>query len=105
MFRSFDELLDAARARGPVSIAVAAAHDPDVIEALKRARELGLAEGILVGRGSEIRALARKGGFDVSRQPDRQRTRPSGGHAAGHCSDAGSPPRAADETQNRALPI
>jgi phosphate butyryltransferase len=43
MFRSFDELLDAARSRGPVSIAVAAAHDPDVIEALKRARELGLA--------------------------------------------------------------
>jgi phosphate butyryltransferase len=65
MFRSFDELLDAARARGPVSIAVAAAHDPDVIEALKRARELGLAEGILVGRGSEIRALARAGGFDL----------------------------------------
>src|ERR1022692_2934583 len=69
MFRSFDELLDASRARGPVSIAVAAAHDPDVIEALKRARELGLAEGILVGRGSEIRALAREGGFDL---PDSQ---------------------------------
>jgi phosphate butyryltransferase len=65
MFRSFDELLEAARARGPVSIAVAAAHDPDVIEALKRARELGLAEGILVGRGSEIRALARGGGLDL----------------------------------------
>jgi phosphate butyryltransferase len=66
MFRSFDELLDAARARGPVSIAVAAAHDPDVIEALKRARELGLAEGILVGNGDEIRALAREGGFDLA---------------------------------------
>jgi len=66
MFRCFDELLDAARARGPVSIAVAAAHDPDVIEALKRARELGLAEGILVGRESEIRTLAREAGFDLS---------------------------------------
>lgn len=66
MFRSFDELLDAARARGPVTIAVAAAHDPDVIEALKRARELRLAEGILVGRGDEIRALARDGGFDLT---------------------------------------
>ena len=65
MFRSFDELLDAARARGPVSIAVAAAHDPDVIEALKRARELGLAEGILVGKGDEIRTLAREAGFDL----------------------------------------
>src|ERR1039458_10575129 len=69
MFRSFDELLDAARARGPASIAVAAPHASDVIEALKRARELGLAEGILVGRGSEIRALAREGGFDL---PDSQ---------------------------------
>jgi len=66
MFRSFDELLDAARARGPVSIAVAAAHDPDVIEALKRARELKLAEGILVGKGSEIRAMARAAAFDLS---------------------------------------
>src|SRR5580700_4694917 len=66
MFRSFDELLDAARARGPISIAVAAAHDPDVIEALKRARELKLAEGILVGKGNEIRAMAREGGFELS---------------------------------------
>src|ERR1035438_5843128 len=66
MFHSFDELLDAARARGPISIAVAAAHDPDVIEALKRAHELHLAEGILVGKGSEIRALAREGGFELS---------------------------------------
>ena len=67
MFRRFDELLDAARSRGPVTIA--AAHDPDVIEALKRARELGLAEGILVGQGDEIRNLARSAGFDL---PDRQ---------------------------------
>jgi phosphate butyryltransferase len=66
MLRNFDELLDAARARGPVSIAVAAAHDSDAIEALQRARELGLAEGILVGKGSEIRDLARQAGFDLS---------------------------------------
>ena len=66
MLRNFAELLDAARARGPVTIAVAAGHDSDVIEALKRARELGLAEGILVGKGSEIRTLAREGGFDLS---------------------------------------
>jgi phosphate butyryltransferase len=66
MYRSFDELVGAARARGPVSIAVAAAHDPDVIEALRRARELHLAEGILVGRETEIRALAHEGGLDLS---------------------------------------
>jgi len=66
MLRSFAELLDAARAGGPASIAVAAAHDPDVIEALQRARELRLAEGILVGKGSEIAALARDAGFELS---------------------------------------
>jgi len=66
MFRNFDEILDAARARGPISIAVAVAHDPDVIEALKRARESGLAEGILVGKENEIRGLARDSGFDLS---------------------------------------
>lgn len=69
MFHTFAELLDAARARGPATIAVAAAHDPDVIEALKRARELQLAEGILVGKGTEIRALARAAAFDL---PDSQ---------------------------------
>ncbi len=66
MFANFDELLGAARARGQATIAVANAHDPDVIEALKRARELHLAEGILVGNGSQIRTLAREAGFELS---------------------------------------
>ena len=69
MFRSFDQLLEGARARGPVTVAVAAAHDPDVIEALQRARELNLAHGILVGDRSRILALARESGFDL---PDDQ---------------------------------
>src|SRR5260370_24881490 len=69
MLRNFTELLDAARARGPITIAVAAGHDPDVIEALKRAGELHLAEGILVGDGAAIRRLAREDGFDL---PDGQ---------------------------------
>jgi phosphate butyryltransferase len=66
MFRSFDDLLNAARARGPLSIAVAAAHDPDVVEAIQRARELGLVDAILVGKENEIRTLARDAGFDLS---------------------------------------
>ena len=66
MFRNFDELLEGARARGPVTIAVAAGHDPDVIEALKRASDMNLARGILVGNGGRIRALAREGGFDLA---------------------------------------
>jgi phosphate butyryltransferase len=66
MLRNFDELLEVARARGPATVAVAAGHDPDVIEALKRAQELNLARGILVGNGTKIRALAREGGFDLA---------------------------------------
>jgi phosphate butyryltransferase len=66
MFRNFVEILDAARARGPATIAVAAGHDPDVIEALKRARELKLAEGILVGCEPAIRAMAREANFDLA---------------------------------------
>ncbi len=75
MFRSFNEILDAARARGPVSSAGAAAHDPDVIEALKFARELGLAEGILVGKGSEILAPRPRQRLRSRRQPNRKRAR------------------------------
>lgn len=65
MFRSLDELVDAARARGPAWIAVAAGHDPDVIEALKRAREGGLADGIFVGNADKIRALADAAGLEI----------------------------------------
>ena len=65
LFRNFNELLEGARARGPITIAVAAGHDPDVIEALQRAHELGLAQGILVGDGGRIRALARESHFEL----------------------------------------
>lgn len=57
--------MDAARRKGPVRIAVAAGHDPDVIEALKQAREMGLAEGTLVGDAARIRTLARSVWFDL----------------------------------------
>jgi phosphate butyryltransferase len=65
VFHTLDELVEAARAQGPVRIAVAAGHDPDVIEAIKRASEIGLAEGIFVGDSEKIRSLAKTVGFDV----------------------------------------
>ncbi|MCC6860220.1 MAG: bifunctional enoyl-CoA hydratase/phosphate acetyltransferase [Bryobacterales bacterium] len=65
MFRNLDELVAAARAKGPVRIAVAAGHDPDVMEALKQARELKLAEGILAGNADKIRALAAAADFEL----------------------------------------
>jgi phosphate butyryltransferase len=66
MFRNLDELVSAAVAKGPAKIAVAAGHDPDVMESLKRAREMGLAEGILVGNADKIRSMAGSIGFEVS---------------------------------------
>jgi phosphate butyryltransferase len=66
VYRTLDQLVEAARATGPVGIAVAAGHDPDVIDALKRASEIGLAEGIFVGQSEEIRASAKETGFQIS---------------------------------------
>jgi phosphate butyryltransferase len=65
MFRNLDELVEAARARGPVKIAIAAGHDPDVIEAMKQASSLNLAEGIFVGNSEKIQALAWAAGFVI----------------------------------------
>jgi len=65
MFRTLDEMVEAARAYGPVKIAVAAAQSPECIAALKQARELGLAEGIFVGDARQIWALADEIGFDL----------------------------------------
>jgi phosphate butyryltransferase len=65
MFKNLDELVQAALSKGPVPIAVAAAHDPDVIEAMKQARELKLADGIFVGNSEKILALAQKVGLEI----------------------------------------
>jgi len=66
VFRNLDELVQAATSQGPTRIAVAAGHDPDVIEALKQAQEIGLAEGILVGDGKKIRSMTQAIGFELS---------------------------------------
>ncbi len=65
MFRNLDDLVEAARAFGPARIAVAAGHDPDVIEALKRAGQIGLAEGIFVGNAHKILELARQAELEI----------------------------------------
>jgi len=65
VFRSLDELIVAARRGGPVRVAVAAGQDPDVIEALKKAEGMGLAEGIFAGDPRKIRALAEGVGWTI----------------------------------------
>jgi phosphate butyryltransferase len=63
MVRSFEELLDRARALGPARIAVVEAHDPDVLESLKQAEPMGLAVPALVGDPAKIEEATRKVGY------------------------------------------
>lgn len=65
-FKSLGELVEAAKKLGRQRIAVAVGQDPDVIESLKRAGEIGLAEGIFVGDQDKIRRLADKVGLKIS---------------------------------------
>ena len=65
MYKSIEDLVTAARSEGPIKIAVAAGHDPDVIEALKEAQAMGLAEGIFVGNSNRIQFLAEEVGFKI----------------------------------------
>ena len=65
VLRNLKEVVAVACRRGPVRIAVAAAQDPDVIEALKTAREINLAEGIFVGNAEKIRLLANQAKFYI----------------------------------------
>jgi phosphate butyryltransferase len=65
VFRNLDDLVEAARAAGPVPVAIAAAHDPDVIEALHRAEQMDLATGFFVGNPRKIAALAEASGFRI----------------------------------------
>jgi phosphate butyryltransferase len=64
-FKSLKELVDSARQLGKQRIAVAVGQDPDVIESIKLAGEMGLAEGIFVGDKSKIQSLADKVGLKI----------------------------------------
>jgi phosphate butyryltransferase len=65
MYRSLNDLVEAARGLGPVSIAVASGHSPECIAALKQARDMGLANGIFIGDAKKIWALADEISFDL----------------------------------------
>lgn len=49
MLKNLDDVVSAARNKGPARVAVAQAADPEVLTALAEARRLGLAEGVLFG--------------------------------------------------------
>ncbi len=64
---SFEQLLAAARDKGPKSVAIAAADDPEILEAAQTAEQAGIADCILVGDRATIRRIAAEEGLDVSR--------------------------------------
>lgn len=65
--RTFAELLEAAKSKGPKTVAVAAGHQAEVMLAGLDAEVTGLAEVILVGDVDRIRQVADSEEFDISR--------------------------------------
>jgi phosphate butyryltransferase len=65
--RTFARLLEAAKAKGPKTVAVAAGHQTEVMLAGLDAEVEGLAEVILVGDGERIKQSADEESFDISR--------------------------------------
>ncbi|HDN80032.1 MAG TPA: bifunctional enoyl-CoA hydratase/phosphate acetyltransferase [Chloroflexi bacterium] len=62
----FTTMLEAARNKGPKRVAVAAAHDPEVLRSLAEAREAGIIEaGYLVGDARLTEALAKREGLSL----------------------------------------
>jgi len=64
MFRSFSEIVDRAKGYGPFTISVAVAQDTEVLKVMKMARDIGLAEPILVGNEKLIRPMMKEVGLE-----------------------------------------
>jgi len=61
--RDHDEMLRAAAAVGPVPVAIAAAHEREVLVATCGAQALGIIQATLIGDGERIRQLAQEEGL------------------------------------------
>lgn len=66
MIKHLDELLEEVKSNPRLKLAVAAAEDSDVLEALKKAKEEGLIEPILIGDKDKITSLCKDIGFSIS---------------------------------------
>lgn len=58
MIKKFAEIIKTAQTKGPKTIAVAVAQDLEVLLAVKTAKELGIADAILIGDSAAIRRIA-----------------------------------------------
>ena len=66
MITNFNEVLSLAQSQSTKKVAVAVAQDKPVLEAIKDAKEIGLAEAILVGDKDKISEVAKEIGMDLS---------------------------------------
>jgi len=75
MIKNFKELLEAAKSQKKMKIVVAAAQDEDVIKAVSQAKEIGIAEPVLVGDKAKILDIMNELGipsseFEIIDEPD-----------------------------------
>ena len=66
MLTSFDQVLASAKERASARVAVCAAQDREVLEAVRMAAEIGMGEFTLVGDARRITELASSVGLDLS---------------------------------------
>ncbi len=63
MYRSYQEIRESVKGKGPVTVSVAVAQDREVLAALKLAQDEGIAKALLVGNAAEIRPLLEEVGL------------------------------------------
>lgn len=76
LIKTFSELIDKAKQKGPKTIAVAVAQDRDVLSAVNNAYQQGIIKAILVGNRVEIEAIAQEiemdlTDFEIIDEPDK----------------------------------
>lgn len=67
MIRNFNDVLKFAKERGPKTIAIACAQDPEVLRAIDDANKMGIANAILVGDKEKIEEIAKDQTIDLSK--------------------------------------
>lgn len=67
MIKSFDDVINRVKANGIKKVAVAVAQDEPVLEAIRDARKMGIADAILVGDRGKIEAAAESAGLNINK--------------------------------------
>ncbi len=65
MIKNIDDLMKIAKSQKTMRLAVAAAHDEEVLHAVMNAKELDIVDPILIGNKSKIKEIAKKHSFNI----------------------------------------